>query len=270
VTRAALVILALLAQAPATAPAPQAPLDLSALLQRASHWTLRFEASLSGLLFRERYVQTWVDRGSRKSELEANVFLIKPSADSRFVLYRDVYRANGRNVTDHTDRLQKLLTENSKRSMNEARRLADASAQYNEGSRRINVNVPTMPLAYLAPFRVGGLRLRGDVAATETIRGLEVVVVEFTETARPTLVRDEKGQNIPANGKYWIHPGSGAVMRAYVELAGRGYMEVDYALHETLKVWVPISMTEEIQSVTGKAEYDRFQRVEVTTGEISK
>jgi hypothetical protein len=211
----AILLVALLVQISAQS-AQTPPIDIAEVAARASRWTHRFEAGLSGLLFRERYVQTWVDRGSRKSELEANVFLIKPSPDARFVLYRDVYRANGRDVTDHTDRLQKLLTENSKRSMNEAQRLADASARFNAGNRTINVNVPTMPLAYLAPARLAGLRLSGDPGVTERVRGLDVVVVEFSEIARPSLVLDTARRSIPARGKYWVHPASGAVVRAYV------------------------------------------------------
>lgn len=65
--------------------------------------------------------------------------------------------------------------------------------------------------------------------------------------------------------------------RARIELAGAaltGTMDVDLALHETLAAWVPVTMTETWrargQRTTGFAEYDRFQRLTVSTGEIVK
>ena len=253
------------------APPARAPVDAATVAAAASAWTTRFERSLSGLLFRERYVQKFMSGGSsRQSQLEANVFLLKASPTAPFVLYRDVYQVNGRAVKGHTKRLEEILTTSAPSWMSDARRLTEASARYNAGVGQRTVNVPTMPLEYLAPARVAGLALGDSGDAPVTIGGLEVVVLTFTETARPTLVRGPNRRDIPARGRYWIHPASGAVVRAFVEFVGRGHVEVEYGLHETLGVWVPKTMTDVIAGVTGVADYDEFQRVVVSTGEIIK
>ena len=253
------------------APPAPAPVDAARVAAAASAWTTRFERSLSGLLFRERYVQKYMQGGSsRQTHLEANIFLLKASPTEPFVLYRDVYQADGRAVKSHTKRLQEILTTSAPSWMSEARRLTEASARYNAGFGRRTVNVPTMPLEYLAPARVAGLAFKDSGEAPVTVGGLDVVVIEFTETARPTLVRGAGRRDLPARGRYWIHAASGAVVRAFVEFVGRGHVEVEYALHETLGVWVPVKMTDVISGVTGVAEYDEFQRVVVSTKDAIK
>lgn len=284
--------------ASAQQPAPTAPpIDTAHLVTMASRWTERFDRNLSGLLFRERYLQSasqgsgaTLDMSRRQDMmtvpefampgrgerlLEANVFLLQPSPASPFVVYRDVYKVGSRDVEDHTERLQKLLMEGSESAIRQARRLTDASARMNIGAVRRNVNIPTMAYEYLAPARIGGLRVR-QIGAEE-VGGLQTVVVEFEEIARPTLVRGPGNADVPASGRYWIHPDSGAVPRAYAEFrTGRhdGRMEVRLELHPQLSVWVPKEMTESWQTgsqrLNGLAHYDRFQRLKVSTAESVK
>lgn len=191
------------------------------------------------------------------------------------MLFRDVYSEGGHEIADHTTRLAQLLTEGSRASLSQARRLTDASARFNVGLAR-NINIPTLPFQYLEPAHVGGARFARS--GSEVADGLSLAIVTFDETARPTLVRTRTltnvaAANVAARGKYWIHEGSGAVVRAEVEYAGRGRMEVALALHETLGVWVPREMTETwfgAQTVNGHAEYDGYQRLTVSTAEIIK
>ena len=260
------------------------PAAVDSLAASASRWAAAFEQDLSGLLFREQYLQA-ADVGysadytlrSRRTELrlEANVFLLRVPGRQGFVVYRDVYRAGGQDVTDHTERLQHLLTVQTADSLAQAQRLTDASARYNVGSINRNVNTPTMAFEFLTEANIGRLQLRE--AARETIDGLACVVVAFDETARPTLVRGERGADVPARGRYWIDPITGAVPRAIVEFDTGGYsgrIEVRLARHPALKAWVPVEMSEAWTSPTsnasGTARYDRFQRLAVSTEEIVK
>jgi hypothetical protein len=191
------------------------------------------------------------------------------------VVYRDVYSDNSRKVSDHTDRLAKLLADGTPKSMKQVRELTNASARTNMGGIARNVNIPTMPLEYLIPSHVSGLRFKA--AGRDVSAGLPVVVVEFEETARPTLVQGARDSEVPATGRFWIHPESGAVVRALLMLTGRnarGRMDIQLQLHDTLSVWVPKEMTEVWQSpgrtVTGFARYDNFQRLNVMTTEVIK
>ena len=289
--------IALLASAQQTAPSPTAPsIDTAHLVAMASRWTARFDQNLSGLLFRERYLQSASygsgvgmqaqarttgsaaprvqgNRGERL--LEANVFLLRAPSARSFVVYRDVYKIGNTAVADHTERLQKLLVDGTAGAIKQAKELTDASARLNIGDVERNINTPTMALEYLTPAYIGGLRVRQ--AGADIVDGLPVVIVEFQEIARPTFVRGSGDGDVPATGRFWIHPESGAVVRALAEFEtdGRqGRMTVTLMLHPDLHVWVPKEMTEAWQRgnqrVTGLAHYDRFQRLTVSTEEIVK
>lgn len=260
--------------------------DVARLTAIASRWTQRFEQTLSGLLFRERYLQR-VDGVSARSAmsqasirrrevlLEANVFLLQPEGVDTFVLFRDVYIRDGVALGDHTARLEALLVDGSRDAIARARALTNASAAHNVGPVTRNLNIPTMGLAYLEPARLGSVRF--ERAGEEVIDGLDTVILAFEETARPTFVRGTGDTDVTARGRYWVHAGSGAVPRAHIELTGDGLtgtIDVELALHDTLAVWVPVRMTETWrargQRTTGFARYDRFQRLTVSTGEIVK
>lgn len=268
----------------AQAPPQAAGHDLTHTIRVASAWTSRFTQNLSGLLFRERYLQKvqggdgraqGFAGGSRTGELltEANVFLLRTGKAGEFVLFRDVYIVNGREVTNHTARLQTLLAEGSPQSVKQAKRLTDASASYNLGRVNRNVNIPTMGLRYLEAGIVDGVRFKE--AGRETVRGLDTIIVDFEETGTPALVRGTDDTDVRARGRYWIHPDSGSVPRAHVDFAGvdvDGRMEIDLMMHPQLAAWVPKEMTEVWraagQRITGLAQYDRYSRLRVSTGEI--
>src|SRR5688500_2500095 len=268
-------------------PAQTSDDDLARVVADASAWSARFEQGLSGLLFREKYLET-IDGGSpatqgtisrvsgrRERLTEANVFLLRADSTGEFVLFRDVYISDGREVADHTARLERLLTDGSAQSVEQARRLTDASARHNIGRVNRNINTPTMAFRYLEATRSGGVQFTR--AGDATVNGLPTAIAEFEGVGSPTLVRGAGGSDVPARGRYWIPPGSGAVVRAHVDFAGKdvsGRIEIDLMLHEKLAAWVPQEMTEVWraygQRTTGLAQYDRYQRLSVSTGEIIK
>lgn len=262
------------------APAARAQEDagLAGLVASASRWAAGFERDLSGLLFRERYVQKadglssipGVRRQrSAQARLEANVFLVRPARTGPRVLFRDVYNVNGRAVGDHTERLRKLLTDGSAEAIEQARRLTDASAGYNLGRARRNINIPTMAFAYVLPDRIPGTRFADAGAAR--INRLPTVMVDFEEAARPTLVRSAAKGDVPAKGRYWIDPATGAIVQAVMELdapRAEGRMQIELAWNAALGMWLPNRMTEVWRAfgekIIGNADYDRFQRLVVS------
>lgn len=285
---------------PATTRAQQSPppdAALSQLVALASGWTSRFEQGLSGLLFRERYLQrTMVAHTERQGDsaselvkvpenttrhiprevlLEASAFMLKPPASRDVVVYRDVYRVGTEDVSSDAERLKKLIAAGTPDSLREARQITDGSARFTLVGVPRRIDSPTMVFAYLAPGMLPGLRVR----ATERgkIDGLDVIVVEFQEAARPTVVRGPANEDVPATGRFWIHPQSGAVVRAQIVLgagATQGRVDVSLEMNQALGVWVPKEMTEVWQtgatSVTALSQYDRFQRLNAPAGGLIK
>lgn len=268
--------------------------DTASLLAAASRWTARFEQSLSNLLFHEQYRQTITNTGMLEQQValpvgvhryvegnrgslltDANVFLLKPANATRFVVYRDVYVANGQKITDHTSRLQDLLVADTAAGRAQAQALTNESARFNVGIIARNTNIPTMLYDYLMPANIGGIRVRP--AGRQVLDGRELAVLEFQEIARPTLIRGPDDSDVPASGQYWIDPSSGVVPRAVLHLEVGPYQarsEVTLELHPLLKVWVPREMLEVWQAgssrINGMARYDNFVRLAVSTEEIVK
>ncbi len=275
--------------------APQDTTNVAALVSLASGWVARFEMGLSSVLFHEQYRQSATTEGvsmyatTRPFEpgaprregnrgqriTEANIFLLKPANASKFVVYRDVYEVWSNPLTDHTDRLRALLEEGTASAIEQAKKLTDASARLNVGEITRNINIPTIAHEFLKPENLRNLRVRA--AGTQVVDGRTLTVIEFQEIGRPTLVRGDHDMDLPAAGRYWIDPASGAVPRALVEFTlGRytGRLEVELAIDQELKVWVPVKMLEVWHAgsrrVNGLAHYDRFQRLAVATEEIVK
>jgi hypothetical protein len=106
----------------------------------------------------------------------------------------------------------------------------------------------------------------------ETIDGLPVAIVTFREDSRPTIIRTPQGRHLPARGRAWVDPASGAVVRTELELrdfAARGRSRatigVRFGLHPGLKLWVPVDFSERYELgegavITGKATYSNYRR----------
>ena len=265
------------------------------LVALASGWTSRFENGLSGMLFRERFLQrTMVSHTERQSDsaselvkvpenttrlvprevlLEASVFMLKPPSSRDFVLYRDVYRVGTEDVSPDAERLRKLFAAGTADSLRQARAITDGSARFTLVGIPRRIDAPTMAFAYLAGGMLPGLRVRAT--ERDRINGLDVIVVEFQEAARPTVVRGPANEDVPASGRFWIHPESGAVVRAQVVLnagATKGRVDVTLELNQALGAWVPKEMREVWEtgaaSVTVLAQYDRFERLTLPAGDI--
>ena len=196
----------------------------------------------------------------------------RPRASSR---RRRPGRPASKAVTNHTARLQELLADGTAKALEQLKRLTDASAEHNVGQVNRNVNIPTMAMRFLEPARAGSVQFYG--AGTEMIEGLETAIIEFVEVGVPTVVRGANDASVPATGRYWIDPATGAVLRAHVEFGGpdlAGRLEIDLMRHNAVAAWVPRTMTESWrtkgQRITGLATYDRYQRLVVATGEIVK
>jgi len=268
------------------------------VLARAAAYVSGFERDLSGIVAEEHYVQdvstpfTSTFRGAPPPdlsglhrELTSDLLLVRPAGSDRYLQFRDVFVVNGDQVRDRSDRLLKLFVEPTASSFPQAGRIMDESARYNIGSVERNINVPIFALTFLDPvnqprFRFtdspsgrGAAELKSAYGA-DFSSSVEVLAVEYRETAPHTLIHTNGGRDLPARGRFWIEAPTGRVLKTELvaeDSRVHGLITVMYQLPSVVGFLVPIEMRETYwqtggdQRIEGVATYTNFRRFNVTT-----
>jgi len=253
-----------------------APPSVPDILEHVADYLVAFEKDYSKVIADERYRQTLVEKrvqvltdktASQTREIKSDL-LAAPDAGNRWLSFRDVYSVDGRPVRDRDKRLEKVFAAADKDRFEEARRIADEGARFNLGTLERNINLPSMPLTFIT--RENRSRSAFRDAGRDRIDDVPVVVLEFQETTRPTMVKSRES-DVPATGRFWIEPDSGRVMKAQVRFEGRDFstdMTVIFGLNDKLKMWVPVEMTDKAQNdkevVNGIAVYTNYRRFDTS------
>ena len=128
----------------------------------------------------------------RRRRLRSEFALLRlPTDENQWIGVRDVFQADGRTVPDRTGRLSALLKLPFGAATDQWRALQEESSRFNIGDVRRTLNVPTFVLRLLrcdhqARFAFDEARIENGSA-----------VVDYREVKRPTVVRDEKGEDEP-------------------------------------------------------------------------
>jgi VWFA-related protein len=267
----------------APAAPPPLPEELIPVLEAAARYVLEYEESFQNIAADETYTQ-WA--AGRRQVTTAHVVFARLAGAVPWGCFRDVYEVNGRKVRDSTRRLEEMF---SRMPFMSARQRATAllaeSARYNFGPATRNINFPTLALAFLHPMNQG--RFAWTLGGRRRFGSGEGVEVQFDEVARPTIV-DRGGQgDLPAEGRFWIDPKRGTVLRSETSFGfevndkriARAFVATEYRPEPKLAMWVPIEMREEYENVPGAAirtfrgrteataRYGGFRRFTVTTEE---
>ena len=284
VTAAALAALASLLPGPHAASAPQgaAPADdVFPVLVKASAYVAGYMKALSSVVSEERYEQVLTRKGERtiagssagmtlSRVLLSDYLLVAVSGTGGWMPFRDVYSVDGVPIRDRGDRLLKLFIEAPPDAYAQALRIRDESSRYNIGSGIRDTNVPTFALQVLTGEWRGGFtfKLKGHERLGET----DTVVVEYLETASPTLVVGRGNKNLPSRGRFWIDPADGRILRTLFETRPNGgvnTLEVRFRYEPKLELLVPAEMIERrnagAETVEGRATYKNFRRFRVDT-----
>lgn len=179
---------------------------LDAVLARATQYVGDYQQALSGVVSEESYVQTW-RRGSRMPEvgtLRSDVLLTRPAGGARFLLFRDVFEVDGRQVRDRDERLLQLFLSPSASTSLQVVRILAESARYNLGDIVRTINTPTLALVFLDPQYRARFRFeRTADRVAESVRGLpdddetgasrfaasgDLWVVAYQEVGRDSLI----------------------------------------------------------------------------------
>ncbi len=258
------------------------------LLDRATLYVADFISKVTRVVAEEQYVQEYLDasvEGSRgnfqgaprvreRRTLKSDFLLVKPAITEQWLSFRDVYEVDGRAVRDREDRLAKLFLESrdTLTTLERATEIAAASAQFN--IRPVGtVDNPLLGLGFLQ--RSYRDKFRFTVRGRDAAAGKDAWIVEFRETARPTIIRSVDNKDIVARGRYWIEAGNGAVVRselAFGSLGSETSIATSFALDDRLLTYMPVEMRFRRDSknseVRGVATYGRFRRFEVGTQEV--
>jgi len=274
-----------LARGKADASVPKrAPVDptLAPLLERAASYVVAYQDSFRNVVAEEAYTQrawgldksftnttaaliTFAD-GSLLQRTRADIVFVRLAGDFPWGVFRDVFEANGVRVRDRDERLEKLFREPSSSAVEQGGKILAESARYNIGPRR-TLNLPTLALLILHPrnqhrfsFARGGRR---------SFTGVEGVEVTFEEIESPSLVSDLDGGSVPSNGRFWIDPSRGTVLRSEVRYRfepdrALGFVSTEYRPEPRLAMWVPAEMKERYFDVPGTQHPVFFHSAEAT------
>jgi hypothetical protein len=223
---------------------------LSQILERVADYVRQFEDDFAVILSDEDYVQTETI-SSRSTTFQRRIrseTLFTWLPDERtWLTVRTILTVNGAPIPNSKDRLNGALADLGPGRTTRLRRLRDEGARFNIGRIFRNFNDPTLVLQFLDP--VDQPRFAFSIVGAEKLNGINTWKVAFEEVARPTIIRNELGGDVPSSGLVWISRSDNAVARPnltinYAAQNTRIDIVVDYGRNRGLDMWVPIRMEE--------------------------
>lgn len=247
--------------------------SLGDVLERAAAYAQNYQRDFTSVVAEERYEQKVTRRGGNAEQrvLRSDYMLLRGDPGrAPWLSFRDVFEVDGTPVAGERGRLERWLRDSHASFASRARALALDQARYNIGDVVRTINVPLLPLEFLSPENQDRLRFR--LRGRETLIGIETMVVTFEERRKPTLIRTPEGDDVPANGTFWIEPSSGRVLKSELRTGERDRRQirtsivVTYEPNERLTMLVPSSMEEAYlaarETITGTARYSNYRRFE--------
>lgn len=222
----------------------QDPPALDTLLSRVGRYVDEYEQSFSAIVAREHYVQR-MRRGHEVDtrELRSEVALVPVGDALDWMLFRDVHEVDGRKLRSQKERLAALFGGRDADTAALARKIADESSRYNLGNIERTINTPTVALTFLRS--VNRSRVTFERAGETRSDGVPAVELRFRETALPRIILTR--DNAAAEGRAWVYPATGRVVRTRLQLLSAGaeaVIDVHYANDDKLGMLVPVRMTE--------------------------
>jgi hypothetical protein len=265
---------------PAATTVCQGDAALPAILDKATAYVTAYVKALSSVVSEERYEQHVTrqvprglgppDRQFSSRTLVSDYLLVQAPGSIEWVPFRDVYSVDGVPVRDRNDRLLKLFLEPSATAAAGVLEIRKESSRYNLGDFTSDINAPTFALQILGAELRGGFAFK--LGGRQRVDGADTAVIEYRETARPTMIRGRGLADVPATGWFWVRPETGAILRSSIETRPAGMrtkIEVTYGDDPKLEILVPTEMLERRelvdQVVEGRATYSRLRRFRVET-----
>lgn len=261
---------------------------LEDVLMRAGQYAVEYGEALTSVLADEDYQQrlVWRDRRQTYQQrlLHSEIAFVRLVGSTEWLAFRNVLNVNGKALLESEGRLDRLFRGAPGSLLAQARLLAGESARYNLGPITREINVPTTALHFVHPVHRSNCRFDKD--GEEHVAGERVWIVRFKERDRGGLISRGDGRNLPAEGRLWIAPVSGRIVRS--ELVVKNFVrdrgDSKATIHVTwrrdvpLELWVPVEMRElyegpwrapralqrtERYDIEGVATYSNYRRFTV-------
>jgi hypothetical protein len=250
---------------------------LTDVMRRAHQYVVLYEDhELSTVMGREQYQQQWLNAQAHTKAartLTSDYLLLQlPPSEDWFAL-RDVHDVDGTPVVDRRARLNDLFGRPHDVQRDLAMEIMKESARFNlaPGLYIRTVNVPTFALRFLRPSSRS--RMTFEKVGEEQVESTRSWVVAYREIKGPTYVSTPERRDLRAQGRFWIDPDTGAVMRSEMiiggtrQLSARVTITVTYRHEPALGFRVPVEMLERYDNprrreddvVVARAMYSEFR-----------
>ena len=250
---------------------------VASVVGRAGEYVTRFVQAFSNVVTEEHYVQnvsagvpSGLLRSGGQRDLRSDLLLIHVGGTVEWQPFRDVFEVGGAPVRDRDERLARLFNQPKDAILARAEAIAQESSRYNIGMVVRTVNTPVHTLLFLRPALQP--RFRFTLDKLDETAGADIWIVKYEERVRPTLIRGDRDSDLPASGRFWIHAGTGRVLRSELLTfsgAGTARVTTSFRLDSETDIAVPVEMQEEYQlqraRVLATATYSRFRHFAVST-----
>jgi hypothetical protein len=264
---------------------PASALSLREVLSRAGAYSVSYGDALASVIADEEFIQQLVSRRDQavleQRRLQSEIAFVKLADTIEWLAFRSVLRVDGAAVRGAAGQLERVFRETPRSALAQARAIADESARYNLGLVHRNFNVPTTVLQFILPQYQDRFRYRKVAQERAAGEAEPIWIVEFREQPRGTFIRTPDGRSAPAEGRLWISPADGRVVRSRMAVTAdvKAEIEVEWRHDARLALWVPSEMREaysgremsmprdgradEPYQVRGVATYSNYRRFEV-------
>lgn len=275
------------AGSPASAQAP----SLETVLARAAAYVDDFHRKLSGIAAEETYDQFIRNQQSALGNpvmlptrrLRSDLLLVRPAGTDRYVELRDVFQVGDQPVRDREERLARLLKDNSARAIDQIGAIVRESSRYNIGNIERTINTPLLAMMFLESDYQPRFRFKRSTKTKAAIGGIdkdaaesgvfrvatEMWTIEYRERRRDTIIHTPSGSDLPASGRFWINPDTGAVLMSELVLDSdsvKASVTVSYQSEPLMGFLVPVEMVESYVArrdrIDGHATYGRFRTIQ--------
>jgi hypothetical protein len=250
--------------------------DLKTVLDRAQNYVAIYEQQLGTVIAEEDYKQKAIWEAARRvvgrtdERHLSSDFLLMRLGKTWFGV-RNVLRVDSKPVGDTPANFSSILSQPSASAIQRFREIQASNTRYNLGDFVRTFNVPTFPLAIIERANFKGFAFKR--IAEKKFDGTLTWEIRFSETARPTMIRDLQLNDQVQHGRLWIDPETGRVFATETLIEVKtGRMKfnckflVTYKFSPKLNMLVPETMQEKYDSdlhhVEGIATYSNFRRFE--------